>query len=106
MKRPLSKNLIHHCFFVSRDWCISRQLWWGHRIPSYFVTVDDEKIPPGNADDNNYWISAHTETEAIEKAAKRFGVPREKISLKWGNLIYLQTRIIFKISYIPRNFFQ
>ncbi|VDN60923.1 unnamed protein product [Dracunculus medinensis] len=75
--------MIHHCFFVSRDWCISRQLWWGHRIPSYFVTVDDEKIPPGNADDNNYWISAHTETEAIEKAAKRFGVPREKISLKW-----------------------
>ena len=22
-----------------QDWCISRQLWWGHRIPAYFVEV-------------------------------------------------------------------
>ena len=34
-------------FFSFRDWCISRQLWWGHRIPAYFVTVDDPAVPPG-----------------------------------------------------------
>jgi valyl-tRNA synthetase len=25
-----------------RDWCVSRQLWWGHRIPAYYVTLDGE----------------------------------------------------------------
>ncbi|KHN87717.1 Valine--tRNA ligase [Toxocara canis] len=67
-----------------RDWCISRQLWWGHRIPAYFVTVNDPKVPVGSADDNNYWVAAHNEAEAVEKAAKKFNVPKEKISVKWG----------------------
>lgn len=63
----------------SRDWCISRQLWWGHRIPSYFVSSDE--IPAGNETDDKYWISAHTHDEALEKATQRFGVAKEKIRL-------------------------
>ncbi|XP_071802755.1 valine--tRNA ligase-like [Asterias amurensis] len=65
-----------------RQWCISRQLWWGHRIPCYFITVSDDKVPAGDNVDNNYWVSARTEALALEKAAKRFNVPAEKISLK------------------------
>lgn len=34
-----------------RDWCISRQLWWGHRIPAYFITVNDASVKPGEVND-------------------------------------------------------
>jgi len=63
-----------------RDWCISRQLWWGHRIPAYFVTVKDE--PRGNDTDGKYWVSGRNEEEALNKAAERFKVEKEKIDLQ------------------------
>ncbi|XP_015212607.2 valine--tRNA ligase [Lepisosteus oculatus] len=65
-----------------RDWCISRQLWWGHRIPAYFVTVDDPSVPAGEDMDGKYWVSGRTEDEARQKAAKMFGVTADKISLR------------------------
>jgi len=35
-----------------RDWCISRQLWWGHRIPAFYVLLDGETdCPPGGPDE-------------------------------------------------------
>lgn len=37
------------------DWCISRQLWWGHRIPAYRIKGEDE------------WIVARSEEEALKK---------------------------------------
>ncbi|XP_072317796.1 valine--tRNA ligase [Eucyclogobius newberryi] len=65
-----------------RDWCISRQLWWGHRIPAYFVTVGDPSVKPGEDMDGHYWVSGRTEDEAREKAAKRFNVTPDKIALR------------------------
>ncbi|WKY15190.1 hypothetical protein Q1695_000577 [Nippostrongylus brasiliensis] len=67
----------------SRDWCISRQLWWGHRIPAYFITVTDGKTPEGDPCDDRYWVSAHSEALAIEKAAKKFNVDPKFIKVKW-----------------------
>lgn len=49
----LSKNQVNtYTYWLDniRDWCISRQLWWGHRIPAYyygedvFVGLDKEEI--------------------------------------------------------------
>uniref|UniRef100_A0A6Q2XE56 Valine--tRNA ligase n=1 Tax=Esox lucius TaxID=8010 RepID=A0A6Q2XE56_ESOLU len=65
-----------------RDWCISRQLWWGHRIPAYFVTVNDPSVKPGEDMDGHYWVSGRTEDEAKEKAAKRFNISTDKITLR------------------------
>ncbi|KAK3747841.1 hypothetical protein QZH41_015985 [Actinostola sp. cb2023] len=66
----------------SRDWCISRQLWWGHRIPAYFVLINDPNIPTGEDIDGKYWVSGRTEDEARKKAAERFGVSEDKITLR------------------------
>merc|ERR1712240_44769 len=63
-----------------RDWCISRQLWWGHRIPAYHVTVEGEGV--GDPTDNKYWVSGRTEKEALSKAAARFKVSEDQIELK------------------------
>lgn len=59
-----------------RDWCISRQLWWGHRIPAYLVSIKDQPSP--NPDDENNWIVGRTIEEAREKAYEKFSIPKEK----------------------------
>lgn len=49
-----------------KDWCISRQLWWGHRIPAYFCHKKGEHKEPSTSNDN--WIAARSLEEAYEKA--------------------------------------
>ena len=45
-----------------QDWCISRQLWWGHRIPAYF-------LPTAEGAEEKY-VVALTKEEALEEAHK------------------------------------
>lgn len=35
------EKIWYHWMDGIRDWCISRQLWWGHRIPAYYVTLEN-----------------------------------------------------------------
>lgn len=37
------KKIYRHWLENIKDWCISRQLWWGHRIPAYYFTTADGK---------------------------------------------------------------
>jgi valyl-tRNA synthetase len=36
------KNTYRHWMTNIKDWCISRQLWWGHRIPAWYVQEGKE----------------------------------------------------------------
>ncbi|XP_075977591.1 valyl-tRNA synthetase isoform X1 [Anticarsia gemmatalis] len=67
----------YHWMENIRDWCISRQLWWGHRIPAYRVTLPDQETK-----EQELWVSAHSEEEALAKAVAKYKVPAEDIKLK------------------------
>ena len=56
------KNTYHHWMENIKDWCISRQLWWGQRIPAYY-------LPKGG------FVVAPTAEEALEKARAKTGDP-------------------------------
>ena len=63
-----------------RDWCISRQLWWGHRCPVYLVTAEGVINNPDTCN-NNHWVAARSEEEALKKASIKYSVDPSKISL-------------------------
>ena len=56
------KNTYRHWMENIKDWCISRQLWWGHRIPAYY-------LPEGG------YVVAETEEEALRLAREKSGNP-------------------------------
>ena len=54
------KNTYRHWMENVKDWCVSRQLWWGHRIPAYF-------LPEGG------FVVAETAEKALEAAKAKTG---------------------------------
>lgn len=67
-----------------RDWCISRQLWWGHRLPVYYVRSSDpaDTAKLDKLTDDQRWISAISEEQAKTKAVERLGVKLDSLSLQ------------------------
>ncbi|EJD51939.1 hypothetical protein AURDEDRAFT_111494 [Auricularia subglabra TFB-10046 SS5] len=51
-----------------QDWCISRQLWWGHRVPAYFVSIEGEE---NDRSDTSFWVVGRTLEEAQKRAAEK-----------------------------------
>lgn len=62
---PKFKNTYRHWMENIQDWCISRQLWWGQRIPAWFFGEGDQD-----------YVIAKTADEALDKARLKSGNPR------------------------------
>ena len=52
-----------------KDWCISRQLWWGHQIPAWYVVSETNN----EIQDNTPFVVAFDEAEAETKAKEKYG---------------------------------
>ncbi|MCF8295503.1 MAG: valine--tRNA ligase [Bacteroidales bacterium] len=59
---PKFKNTYRHWMENVKDWCISRQLWWGHRIPAWYLP------------NSNEFVVAEHEEEALQLAREKTGL--------------------------------
>jgi valyl-tRNA synthetase len=68
---PKFKNTYNHWMENVRDWCISRQLWWGQRIPAYYFGEGEED-----------YVVAATAEEALKLAIDKSGKALTEADLK------------------------
>ncbi|KAJ1739001.1 hypothetical protein LPJ68_005060 [Coemansia sp. RSA 1086] len=68
---PERQQAVWHSWMSGiEDWCVSRQLWWGHRIPVYCVTWD--KLP-----NSKVWVAAESASHAMRKAAAQLSTEHQ-----------------------------
>jgi len=67
-----------------QDWCVSRQLWWGHQIPAWFAKTkaEGEKVQKMDMANNDRWIVARSEEDAKQKALKLLGCSEDELLLE------------------------
>ena len=67
-------GLKHHRWLENiHDWCVSRQLWWGHHVPAWHVTLEDDELKElGAYNDRDHWVVARNEDEAQEEASQKY----------------------------------
>jgi valyl-tRNA synthetase len=71
----------YHWMDGIRDWCISRQLWWGHRIPAYQIRFKNPSEAPKNISEEELWFVARNIDDAYANAEKKFNIKRDVFEL-------------------------
>lgn len=59
---PDFEKLWKHWLSKNIDWCLSRQIWWGHQIPAFECNYNGQRD----------WVAAHSKDEAIEKIKRKW----------------------------------
>ncbi|KAJ8513380.1 hypothetical protein OPV22_003814 [Ensete ventricosum] len=61
------------------DWCISRQLWWGHRVPAWYVTLENDQFKDLGSY-NDHWVVGRSEQEVVLEAKQMFAGKKFEIA--------------------------
>lgn len=78
-----------------RDWCISRQLWWGHRIPAYFVSFTDPSIKQGQVrqiDFRDYHLGLLSIQQYRRQKLFSFNLGTNYLTYESSNNIFMQSK--------------